>query len=270
MRTILVFNDDSPEAINAAEFALHIAKKVKADIFTLNLVKRETYKVSEKLIAAYAQPIDSSLEPQGGLVEADEDFKPAKWEIDASQYSEKEISELVIRKNVWLMVKGIETQVTHELLCQVDIQAILNHVGCPLLLIPDNYKKRNFENIAYAVDMRYCRRTVLKFLTELAKDCGASLVLEHLSAKGLPPLDDKYAMSLFDNEITNKTYYNNVYFNNIKERNLNVAIGVIINDLQADLLAVVNHRFHFEELFGRAIKTCMPENIPIPVIVFPL
>ena len=249
MRTILVFNDDSPEAINAADFALHIAKKVKADIFTLNLVKRETYKVSKKLTAAYAQPVGSGLDQQEIPAGMDEGFEPVKWEIDASDYSEKDISELVIRKNIWLMVKGIEMHVTHELLCQVDIQAILNHVGCPLLLIPDNYKKRNFENIAYAVDMRYCRRTVLKFLAEFAKDCGANLILEHLSAKGLPPLDDKYAMSLFDDEIANRAQYDNIYFNNIKERNVNVAIGVIINDLQADLLAMVNHRFHFEETF---------------------
>jgi len=37
MRTILVFNDNSPEAENAAEFALDIAQKMKADILVLNL-----------------------------------------------------------------------------------------------------------------------------------------------------------------------------------------------------------------------------------------
>jgi hypothetical protein len=168
------------------------------------------------------------------------------------------------------MVKGIETQVTHELLSNIDIQSILNHVGCPLLLIPDNYKKRNFENIAYAVDMRYCRTAVLKFLVEFAYAYQANLVIEHLSAKGLPPLDDNYALSLFGNEIANRLPYDNIYFNNIKERNMNVAIGVIINNLRVDLLALVNHRFHFEEIFGRAIKNCLPEHISVPVMVFPL
>ena len=168
------------------------------------------------------------------------------------------------------MVKGIETHITHELLCHVDIQSLINHVGCPLLLIPDDYKKRNFENLAYAVDMRYCRRSVLKFLVELARDCEANLILEHLSAKGLPPLDDKYALSLFGDEIANQVKYGRIYFNNIKERNIGVATGVIINDLRADLLALVNHRFHFEEIFGRTITACMPENIPVPVMVFPL
>ena len=168
------------------------------------------------------------------------------------------------------MVKGIETHITHERLCHVDIQSVINHVGCPLLLIPDDYRKRNFENVAYAVDMRYCRRSVLKFLIEFARDYGANLILEHLSAKGLPPLDDKYALSLFGDEVANQVKYDRIYFNNIKEKNIDVATGVIINDLQADLLALVNHRFHFEEIFGRTITTCMPENIPVPVMVFPL
>ena len=274
MRTILVFNDDSPEAINAADFASHIALKVKADILTLNLTKRKKLRASKALIGAGPHTVGAHTnfheKSETTFIELIDDFKPVRWEVDASEYSEKDISELAIRKNIWLMIKGIETHITHELLCHVDIQSVINHVGCPLLLIPANYKKRNFENVAYAVDMRYCRRSVLKFLAEFAKDYGANLILEHLSAKGLPPLDDKYAMSLFGNEIANHTQYNKIYFNNIKERNVNVAIEVIINNLQADLLALVNHRFHFEEILGTSIKTCMPEHIPVPVLVFPL
>jgi hypothetical protein len=52
MRTILVFNDDSSEAINAADFASHIALKVKADILTLNLTKRKKPRASKALIGA--------------------------------------------------------------------------------------------------------------------------------------------------------------------------------------------------------------------------
>jgi len=272
MRTILVFNDGSGEAANAGEFALMIAKKVKADLLVLNLVKEEKLNPSKRLAKTEVVGVGTSFHemPETASEEPSEDFKPVVWDVDANRYSEKDISELVIRKNIWLMVKGIETHITHDLLCNIDIQSVINHVGCPLLLIPDNYKKKNFENIAYAVDMRYCRRNVLKFLTGFARDFGANLILEHLSAKSLPPLDDNYAMTLFENEMANLARYDRIYFNNIKERNINVAIEVIMNDLQADLLALVNHRFHFEEIFGRAIKACMPDHIAVPVLVFPL
>lgn len=273
MRTILVFNDGSNEAVNAEEFALVIARTVKADLLILNLIKEEKLKTSKSKVKAAVHvgiDIHSHETSEVGPTDLNDDFKPVKWEIDASEYLEKDISELVIRKNIWLMVKGIETHITHELLCHVDIQSVINHVGCPLLLIPGNYEKRNFENIAYAVDMRYCRRSVLKFLIEFARDYGANLILEHLSAKGLPPLDNNYALSLFDNEIANQVKYEEIHFNNIREKNVNVAIGIIIDDLQVDLLALVNHRFHFEEIFGRTITPSMPENIRVPVMVFPL
>jgi hypothetical protein len=275
MRTIIVFNDNSAEAGNATEFALDMAKKVKADMLILNLVKQNQLKSAKTLaaIGGYTSEIntDTSETPDhlSGDIQSG-NYSPSISDIEATTFSEKDICELVIRKNIWLMVKGIESQVSHELLCNIDVQSVLNHVGCPLLLIPNHYKKRHFENIAYAVDMRYCRTAVLKFLIELANAYQANLIVEHLSAKGLPPLDDKYALSLFDSEITSKLKYDNIYFNNIKERNINVAIGVIITSLRADLLALVNHRFHFEEIFGRAIKDCLPEHIPVPVIVFPL
>ena len=274
MRTIIVFNDNSAEAGNAREFALNMARKVKADILILNLVKQSQPKSARTLAAAGCTSEINTVTSEtpdhlsGDLERGD--YNPSVSDIEATTFSEKEICQLVIRKNIWLMVKGIEPQVTHELLCTIDVQSVLNHVGCPLLLIPNNYKKRHFENIAYAVDMRYCRTAVLKFLIELASAYQANLIVEHLSAKGLPPLDDNYALSLFDSEITNKLKYDNLYFNNIRERNINVAIGVIITSLRADLLALVNHRFHFEEIFGRAIKDCLPEHVAVPVIVFPL
>ena len=275
MRTIAVFNDNSAEARNAAEFALNIAQKVNADILVLNIAAREQYEASKKLV------LTADLDPGAStgvitLIEqlssqiAPDGFQPVILDIDASKYSDKEICELIIRKKIWLMVKGIETHITHEALCHIDIQSVINHVGCPLLLIPDSCKKRSFENIVYAVDMRYCRRAVLKFLAELAKYYNAKLNLEHVSAKGLPPLDDKYALSLFHRDVTGMAQYDKIYFNNKKESGSNKAIGVVINNLHADLLALVNHRFHFEEIFGRAIKSCMPEQIQVPVIVFPL
>ena len=272
MRTVLVFNDGSCEAAVADQFALAIARKTKADLLVLNLVKEEKLKTQKKMVETGAEESDgASAQGLSDVILAgfDDDFKPVRWDVEASEYSAKDISELVIRKNIWLMIKGIETHITHELLCHVDIQSVINHVGCPLLLIPDNYKKRDFENVAYAVDMRYCRRSVLKFLIEFTRDYGANLILEHLSAKGLPPLGDDYAISLFENELACQVEYDRVYFNNIRERNLNVAIGVIINDLKADLLAMANHRFHFEEIFGRSITSCMPEQIPVPVMIFP-
>ncbi len=256
---ILFFNDDSPEAVNAGEFALAIANKVRADLLILNLCKKRS-----KLEAISVRTEKPDLRVTNGT------SKAKILHVDASEFTEKDICELVIAKKIWLMVKGIEKKVTHEILTSIDVQAVLNHVACPLLLVPDSYRGRTFENITYAVDMRYCRAAVLKFLSDLALVYDANLMVEHFSAKGLPHLSDIFARDLFEQEIMKKIKHEKVYFNNFKERNLDIAVDVMINDLHADLLALVNHRYHFSELFGSNIKNVLPDHIAVPVIIFPM
>lgn len=274
MRTILVFNDNSAEAANASEFAVNIAQKAKADILILNLLKQ-----GEKALVQISTKHENTLVENAtntGLpgylysLSKNNDFKPVISDMDASEFTVENICELVIRKDIWLMVKGLETvDATNPSLAQINVQSVLNRVACPLMLIPGKYKQRQFENIAYAVDMRYFRVHIIRFLAELAQAYLANLIVEHLSAKGLPHLDDNYALSLFDDAVKSKIKYDKIYFNNIKERNLDAAMDVIVNALQADLLAFANHRFHFEQIFGQNINDSLPEQIPVPAIIFP-
>ena len=274
MRTILLFNDNSAEAENAAEYTFELAQRVGADILVLNLVKQQQLIV---VAAKNKGNIDQlAHEAPSALVDhllsrPAAEFRPAILEVEASEMTVKDIASFIIQKDIWMMVKGIEQHhISHKHLTDIDVQAVLNRVACPLLLVPNKYRKKNFENITYAVDMRYCRAVVLRFLTELANIYQANFVVEHFSAKGLPPLDDKYAISLFDSEIAPKVKCDKLFFNNIKERNIDIAIDVMVNGLHTDLLALVNHRFHFAEIFGTGIKDVMPQSLPVPVIVFPL
>lgn len=277
MRSILVFNDNSKASENAAEFALCIAKKAKADLLVLNLCKVFEPKMKEK--QPVIRDVHKQSEPDTGggeLVENltmlahDDEFTPVVWDIDVSSYNDQEICALVTRKNIWMMVKGIDTiLMPHEYIPHINVQSVLNHVSCPLLLVPDGYKKYTSENIAYTVDMRYCRIAVIKFLDELARYFKANLIIEHLSANGLTPLDDHYADDLFNAAVLRNTKYEKIHFNNIKERDMNVALDVIVNGLHADLLAIVNHRSHFEAIFGMRIGDVLPAITPVPVLVFP-
>lgn len=275
MRTIVFFNDNSAEAENAAEFSFRLAQRVGADILILNLVgQNQMVKAVSEKHAAINKPAALSTTPIfDHLIEMPliGDYRPVISDVDASEMKTQDITSLITEKNIWLMVKGIEQgHITHEHLTDINVQAILNRVACPLMLIPYQYKKIDFRNITYTVDMRYCRTPVLKFLAEMANIYQANLVIEHFSATGLTPLDDQYALSLFDSEITRKIKCEKLFFNNIKEKNIDVALDVMINGLHTDLLAVVNHRSHFEEIFGLSIKDALPESLPVPVIIFPL
>ncbi|HVV56158.1 MAG TPA: hypothetical protein VHC47_12565 [Mucilaginibacter sp.] len=277
MRTIIVFNDNTPAAENAAEFALDIAQKVQGNILILNLngvvyyepVVRQLLATNQKNANEDLYPVFTMADHLYGLVTNDE-FRPSIDDIDASEWREQDIARLIIRENVWMMVKGVAAQPEiYDTLTRVSTQSVLNRVACPLLLIPENYRHHSFTNIAYMADMRYCMQGIVKYLATLAAAYDANLVVEHLSMRGLPPLDDGYALTMFSEDIADKIKYDKIYFNNIKERNLDIAIDVMVNNMHTDLLAMVNHNFHFEEMFGRYITEVFPEHIPVPAIIFP-
>jgi len=277
MKTILIFNDHNAGTENAAEFAYKIAQKVKGEILILNLHQQEEVSVSRELVIVGADTPPAAGAKRFGLaahlndlVLTDGDFKPPVFEISVNGYSAASIAELVIRKCIWMIVKGIATQrAAQDEAETVSVQAILNRVHCPVLRVPEKYTYHDFESITYLVDMRYCRLFVAKYLAEFAEAYHAELIIAHLSAKGLPSLDQAYAMSLYQQEIADKIHYSMLCFNNIKERNLNTAVDVLMNGLHTELFAMVNHRFHFEEFFGQGITDVMPVQLTVPVLIFP-
>jgi hypothetical protein len=197
-------------------------------------------------------------------------FKPDITEVDISAYHEKELIQLIIKRNIWMIVKGLtETPVINHGTKPINIHSVLNRVNCPLLIVPAHFGLKEFERIVYIADLRYCRTLVLKHLVELAKPYQASLMVAHISAKGLVPIEDHYAASLFCETVSNKVKYGGLMFNNIKERDSQKALDIMVHEMQTDMVVVVNHRFHFEEIVGTYITEILPEHITIPLMVFP-
>jgi hypothetical protein len=96
------------------------------------------------------------------------------------------------------------------------------------------------------------------------------MIVTHISAKGLSPIEDHYATSLFCESVSSNVKYDRLIFNNIKERDSQKALDIMVHEMQTDMVVVVNHRFHFEEIMGRYITDILPEHITIPLMVFPI
>lgn len=274
MRTILIFNDNSEEAMHAAEFVMAMAQELRANIFMANTLVKEVKPV-EKIPAGFVErnETDESLLPNvfeylKSLNMNRSVFKPEIMEFDVSAFDETKVAEFINKNNIWMFVKGLP-DVSPEAKTKLNIQTILNKVLCPLLLIPVTWKLKDLERLVYIADLRYCRIQIVKYLTELAKPLNADLLIAHSTAEGLPDMTEKYALSVFSDEVSSNVSYENLYFNNIKERDLKIAIDVIINGMRNDLLVLVNHRFHFEEIVGRYITDNLPLQITIPLLIFP-
>ena len=276
MRTILIFNDDSKEAMHAAEFVMAMAQELRANIFLANTLVKEIKPV-EKIPAGFIEKIETYepllptvFEYLMSLNTNRVVFKPEIMEIDISAFDETKVAELINKNNIWMFVKGFpDVSSKAKTKNKLNIQTILNKVLCPLMLIPVTWILKDLERLVYIADLRYCRIQIVKYLTELAKPLNADLLIAHSTAEGLPDMTEKYALSVFSDEVSRNVSYENLYFNNIRERDLKIAIDVIINGMRNDLLVLVNHRFHFEEIVGRYITDKLPIQITIPLLIFP-
>jgi nucleotide-binding universal stress UspA family protein len=277
MKSILVINDHSPAAHHAAQLALSIAQKVKADLMLLNvnipvkvLPANEYELVPESMVSDYREwtepPLTELLIIQN---KEHKNFGPEIRVIDTALFSNEELTRFVNKQEIWMVVKGVPGEEAFPLQSADHIQAILNKVRCPMMLVPEIFKKKEFERMVYTVDLRYCKLEIVRYLAQLAAPFNASLLIAHIPACGLPDMEQDYALSIFNKEISNRVKYDKLLFDHITEKNLEKVFDVLTNGMDADLLAVVNHRFHFEKIVRQYKNYVLPSHITIPLLVFP-
>lgn len=280
MRAILIINDNSSEAIHAGEFALAVAQKIQVNIMLVNTAEI-TSKVSIKIPAGHLvkstpdsyidfHPASEMFCHLQTLNDRQSNFRPEIEEFDISDMTENEVIEFINKNHIWLMVKGMMDEISSSNKKKsLNAHAVLNKVLCPLLLVPANWEIKNIERMAYMADLRYCRLQIVKYLADVARAWDATLSIAHITAKGLPDMAEKYALIVFSEEVSNNIRYDQLLFNNIKEKDLTKVVDVMINGMRNDILVMVNHRFHFEEIVGRYITDTLPLNITIPLLIFP-
>lgn len=277
MKTILIINDNSPEAKHAAEFALAVAQKTKANLTLANTFVK-TQKSVGLVTAGGSGKIVMEEYQTSKLLEHLKmlnnkhvaDFKPEIEELDASSMDECGLAGMINLNQTWMMIKGMaDTLPVESTDHSLNMHVVLNKVLCPLFLIPVSWSIKDIERMVYIADLRYCRIQVVRYLAELARPWKADLSVAHTSAKGLPDMAEKYALTVFSDEIGKNVKYDQLFFNNIKEKDLSKTVDVLINGMHNDVLVMVNHRFHFEEILGRYITDTLPVHLNIPLLIFP-
>jgi hypothetical protein len=278
MKTIIVINDNSTEALHAAKLALRVAELGNANLWIANEVTvTEGMNIKKQVLVAEINDYPLNVDEPVNLIEYltslnnSHDYpKTEIKEIDISDFCVADLAQLIIKNNIWMIVKGTrEFNDKNMGDLHINMQYVLNRIACPILFVPSKFRIKDFEQIVYMADLRYCRLQVVKYLIELAKPYRASVYIDHLSAKGLPNMEQNYANRFFNDEISCKVNYEKLFFNNIKERDIQKAVDVMINGMHIDLLVFVNHRFHFKEILGMYIPQILPEQITIPLLIFP-
>jgi hypothetical protein len=237
------------------------APKAKLAIAGMN----EDEVVPEEVLAdknTWIEKLESRLNWETGL-------RPVVHFIEGVDYVSDNVLSIVKRFDAGLLIRGCCGDNEHSNYIEANILKSATKSGCPVLLIPQHFPYKMFEKMVYPTDLRFCRRDVVIFITQMAKLLKSGVLVANISEKGLPHMEEHYAQSVFEDAVFNSVSFEDIYFTNVKERDVPRALDILVNGMNNDLLVMVNNKFHFNELLGHESPYAIPENIRVPLLIFP-
>ncbi|MBB5396861.1 hypothetical protein [Mucilaginibacter sp. AK015] len=273
MKTILFINDGSTAASSAAKLMFQIARDVQAEVLIVQTNYQATTVPVKVLAGGHGATTGGKRESEQiyrllqRLNEGQAGFQPSISQIELPLANAADVAAVALRANCWMIVSGYSKTSADQQ--SLNFQSLLNRLQCPLLLVPDCWEGESIRRITYMADLRYCRLNIMRYLTGWALASRASLSLAHFSKEGLAPIVESYGVQLFG-EIAKQLPPCSLTFNNIPERDIHRALDVLVNGLHADLMVLVNHRFHFEQIMGGRLNGRIPEGLAVPVLLFPM
>lgn len=284
MKTIMVLTDFSIRARYAAEFALQIAVKIKADILLCNAMEIiENAPMAEQIAWPIAdhmalkqdslmdlKAISMHLEKLLASDGVSRDYTPAITCINDFGKLSVVAERIIKEKAVDLVVMGShKSNGLSRFLFGCHTHSVLDNINCPVLLVPETLEFKEIRSIAYATDLTFSDFKVISYLAEIAKPFNAEILVSHISPYGLPGLDKNSAIQHWVNELLAqdhpKVLYTSIKGDNIPRRLLDIS-----SSGKADVLAMVHKRYgFFEGLFHSSVSKQIANSAKVPLLILP-
>jgi hypothetical protein len=272
MKNILVLIDLNKEPEDISRSALKVANQLHANLVIscfqhdVSLIEEfhdsEDHLQDEKHFSCSEELADFLR----GESSFHEDFCQQITCIDPVDEEPQTIKKFVVKNNILMTIQSMPDPVeSNDERVGTSVLDIVKSINCPHLFIPHHIDLTLIDKIAYFTDLRYCDTGVVNFL----KIFNAFIFITHLSAKGIPDLDETYAQSILSEEIAVKTGCKKLFLRNIKRVNLVNDLEKVIESTNAGLCAIVNKKhLLLEELFPP--KPVEIRNFHyLPLLIFP-
>lgn len=286
MKPLLVPVDFSKPAENAARYAIHLAKTVKSNVCLCHafLVPVEAtgseqivwpfYELSalesmaEEHLKHLAKKLELKNQPMYNTPSA---FHPAISCSAIPGDTTDMLNQLVIEKKAGLVVMGLSGAgaVSRFFIGSVSRRTI-EHVKCPVLLIPGNVRFREIKKIAFATDLSAGDIQVVHSLSAFAAHVGADLVVTHIIAEFDDAEKSKKKSEAFLRHVTNKIDYNRIYYREVMHAEVDDGLNWLAKKGKIDILAMVHRRKGLlSRIFGSSHTKTLAGHINLPLMVFP-
>jgi len=286
MKTIAVLIDFSVRSEHAAKYALHLAKKIKANVLLFNAflvpsdipmavaqVAWPAYEyediksAAEKSLQEFCDKLKHGLKekPLPGA------FLPAITCQCEEGTVVKTLSALEGHKDIILLVAGTHgADAITTFVLGNNCLKLIDDTRIPLLLVPENASIKNLDLIIFATDLNLNDVNYINAIAGLAKEFAADLVVANVNPE--TGSDTKHGQSeqAFVQEMTQKVKYERVSFRSISNQNIKNGIAGVLENEKPGLLVMVHRKNNlFDFLFKSSVTKKIAANTTVPLLVYP-
>ena len=280
MKNILFPTDFSPNAENALNYAVEIARKVNG-----NLVLLHAYSVqlidpnmpAEIYLSAYQEEEKSAKE---SLEELSKRITESNKDENGNNLFSTEaiVTQGLVVDEVLSLINDFKIDIvimgTHgtsgitELILGSNTASVIEKATIPVLAIPGNAVYKGISNIVYAYDDIKSGLPSFQRLLEFAKIYDSEITLLHIIETGKDTAD--LNKREFD-RIRETSAYEKIRLELVKEENIIEGINDYVNSNNVDVLAMaIRKRTLLDKIFSRSLTKKMAYHTKIPLLALHL
>jgi len=276
MKNILLPTDFSPNADNALNFAVEIARKIKGNLILLHAYSVQLIDPNmpaEIYLSAYQEEEKSAKE---NLEELSKRISESNKDIKGNNIftTEAIVTQGLVVDEVLSLIKDFKIDIvimgTHgasgitEMILGSNAASIIEKASVPVLAIPGNAVYKEINNLVYAYDDIKSGLPSFKWLLEFAKIYDSEITLLHIieSGKDTADLNQKE----FE-KIRQTVTYDKIRLELVKEENILEGINDYVNSNNVDVLAMaIRKRTLLDKIFSRSLTKKMAYHTRIPLL----
>ena len=278
MKDILVLTDFSDRAKCAAEYAMNLAIHLKANLIlchALEITEQLTYPLADHLILRNQtmkrlREVGMHLNELAVPGNPSGNFRPSMTYINDLDMLAEVADKLVDNNHVDLVVIGShKSNGLSHFFSGSHTNDVLDHIKCPVLMVPENTVFNPLKNIAYATDLTFNNTKVISYLAQLAQPFSAEISVDHISPLELPlsTAELEVEQSIIDQMVESNV---ELSYKTIKGDSVIKGLLEISDSEKVDILALVHKRYDFfEGLFHSSISKQLAHSTKVPLLVMP-
>jgi nucleotide-binding universal stress UspA family protein len=276
MKTILVPTDFSPAANNAAKYALHIARKVKASIKLCNVIKVPAESAFAAQVAWPLEDLESLKDGSDAELNYLTGILENEWLIEKDDFQLRiqratgvgsvtdYIRNLVSDEHINLVIMGMSgANMFSRFILGSNSRDLISKADFPLLLIPKSHIFTPIKKIGFATDLSTTDIDILHSLARFASYFNAEILISHVLQT---PGQNQKQIDAFLSDVTCKVDYPNIYYRSLQSDSINNGLHWLTENSQINILVMVHRDYSF---FNHNYTQKLAVKSKVPLMVLP-